>query len=150
MADAKDELVTMMMLGQMAKEMFQARQAEFDRSNPSMNEAESQAADLVQSGMQRIFNRRLEELKKEGKDFKGMDVLELRLWAPDVQCVLMQLHDYLTEEYGLFHHIALSSGIIPLAKNKLFYISLVIRKMKDEDLFGGKDGTERRKAGKTE
>jgi len=140
MGDPTKELETMMMLGQIAKTMLEARQAEFHKSNPHMNEAESKAADLLQSMVQKKFDQIIEKNKKEGFDFSGMDVLELRLWAPDAKCVLMQLHDYLMKEYGLFHHVALSSGIVMIAKDKLFFISLVIKKMSQEDLFGDKDG----------
>jgi hypothetical protein len=136
MTDATDKFATMMLIGQMAKEMFQARQAEFDRSNPCLDEAESSTADLLQHAMQVSFNSRMEEQKREGADYKGLDVLELRIWAPDTQCALMQIHDHLTKEYGIFPKIALSSGLVPLVPNKLYYISLVIGKMDLDEMFG--------------
>jgi hypothetical protein len=95
-----------------------------------LNEEESTIANLLQSTMQKTFNNRMEEMKKEGADFKDMDVLELRIWAPDLKCAMMQVHDYLMKEYGVFFRVGLSSGLLPIAKDKLFYISIVVGKMR--------------------
>jgi RNA binding exosome subunit len=136
MADDRTRLETMLIIGQMAKNMFEARQAEFDRSNPHMTEDESKAADLLQHIIQEDFSRKIEKNKEEGADFNGMDLLELRIWAPDAKCALVQIHDHLTKEYGLFPHIALSSGIQMIAKDKLFFISVLVRKMAMDELIG--------------
>ena len=138
MADATGDLETMFMLGQLAKDMLEGKQAEFNKSNPHMDEAESQAADLLQRFVQSEFAQTVEKNKKEGFDFNGMDALELRFWAPDAKCVCLQLRDYLVKEYGVFHHVALSSGLVEIAKDKLFFISLIVKKMSSADIFGKK------------
>lgn len=130
MSDATDKLSTILMLGGIAKDIFDKRQAEFDKSNPTLNAAESQAADLVQHMTQRQFNRRMDEQIKAGVEYKDMDILELRLWAPDFKCAMVQLHDYLMQEYGVLFNIGLSSGIVPLAKDKLFFIAIVVGRLR--------------------
>lgn len=148
MVDAKDKLANMLLLGQIAKDILEKRQAAFDASNPCMTETESRVADLLQGTMKQQFDKRLEELKNEGADFKDMDVLELRIWAPDIKCAMMQTHDYLMKEYGVFFNIGLSSGLVPIAKDKLFYVSLVVGKMRLDDpnkTTGEQDAPEKKK-----
>jgi hypothetical protein len=142
-----DKLETMLMIGQMAKNMFEARQAAFMKSNPYLTETESTAADLLQRFIVADFNKKVEEKKKE---LDGMDLLELRLWAPDAKCALMQLHEYITKEYGLFPVIGLTSGMAMIAKDKLFFIAIAIRKIKKEEMFGEKNGDETREGSKSE
>lgn len=136
MIDSVDKLETMLALGQLAKQMFEARQAAFDRSNPYMTETESRVADMLQKVVKEEFDAKVEKNKK---DLIGMDIIELRLWAPDAKCALLQLHDYITKEFGIFTTIGLSTGLKMIAADKLFYIAVAVRKITAEEMFGRGD-----------
>ena len=129
MVSEKDKLVTYALLGQMMQDDIKQRQAAFDATQPALNSVESTAAEVIQAAVVRQFNARFEKLKAEGKRFENMDVLELRLWAPDSHCALMQLHQYLMDEYGVFFKLASSSGMMELIPGKLYFIVVVVGKM---------------------
>jgi hypothetical protein len=134
--DPTDELSAIVTLGNIAKSIFEERQRIFDESNPYLTDKEAIVAKVLQGVIKDRFDAKLK--KKDSKDLKGMDIIELRLWAPDVKCAMVQLWEYITKEYGLFHRIAESSGLLPIAMNKLFYIVFAIRTLEHHEMFPGK------------
>ena len=129
-----DRLTNMMVVGQLIGDALKAEQAAFDASDPHMDEVESRVADLVQKAASDEFEEKIKSTKKTQPGLlKGMDIIELRLWAPHDKCALATIHHWLLDEYGIMFKIGASSGIRMLCPNKLFYITLAVRKMEKAD-----------------
>jgi len=124
----------MMVVGSLIRDALKADQNAFDKSNPCMDEAESRTADLIQKIASDEFEEKIKAIKKTQPGLlKGMETIELRLWAPHDKCALATIHHWLLDEYGIMFKIGASSGIRMLCPNKLFYITLAVRKMEKAD-----------------
>jgi hypothetical protein len=135
MSDPIDKLTAHMLLGQVIKEQLDEQQAQFDKSHPTLSSLETEVADVMQGAAQKKFNRMITESECNGTDFAGMERVELRLWAPDKRCALMQVHEYMMTEFGVFNHICISTGLIPLAPCKLYFIAVVIGRADFKKMF---------------
>jgi len=129
MVTEKDKLINQVTLGLLIKEGYKAKQAAFDASNPAMTATEKSAADTAQEFIKKEFENNIEKQQKEGHNFDGYDFLELRIWAPDIKCAMVQVHDQLMHDYGVFFQMIMSSGLREICRNKLFYVALLVKKM---------------------
>jgi len=124
---AKDKLVSDLLLGQVFGDILRQKQAEFDAANPSLTKTESSVANKRQLAIKRGFDQKVEKFQKEGHGFSDYESIELRLWAPSIQCAMTQVHDFLQKEFGLFYHIVLSTGLVEVCLGKLFYIAISVK-----------------------
>jgi hypothetical protein len=121
----------MLSLGAILSAGITRQQGEFNNTNPVLSIAESEVADTLQSATYAKFNAALNKYKKNGGDIKDADILELRIWAPNLQCAMISTHDQLMKEYGIFFSMLVSSGLQLICPGKLYYVALLIRKMGD-------------------
>lgn len=128
--------VDMLTVGVILNASISRQQVEFDKLNPVMQKEESELATFLQAAAYYKFDMALSKYKKEGGDIAEADILELRVWAPNIHCAMMNVHDQLTKEYGIFFTILLSGGLISICPGKLFYVALLVRKMDLEKLGG--------------
>ena len=118
-----DKLTMMMVVGGMIHDDLKKRQAEYDTfPQPTFTDAENKGMEILMG----IYRAQLDEKKVP----KGRDILELRLYAPDQQCAMMQLHDWLMKEYGVFMDLGPSTGIKLVHPSGVWYIKFAVAKAK--------------------
>lgn len=118
-----DNLTTMMVVGGLIRDVLKGRQAEYDAlPQPKFTDAEHKGMEMLIGVHGNTFN--------EKKVPKGRDILELRVYAPDQQCAMTQLHDWLMKEYGVFMDLGPSSGLQLIHPSGVWYIKFAVAKAK--------------------
>lgn len=120
-----------LIFGMLMVDTVKEQQREFDNRVKPLSKYQTCIADDLEAF---IYKKFTSSINKENIP-TGAEELQLRLHAPNKACALLQLHDFITENFGFLPQHGPSSGLQELIPGRLYYIVLWVKKLEASDLF---------------